>query len=38
MFVNTLMTKMDLTEFRSKTLKGIGLGGLLPARRGVGEL
>ena len=32
-----LLTKMDLTEFRSYTLKGIGLGGLPPGRRGVGD-
>ena len=29
------MTKMDLTEFRSYTLKGVGLGGL-DASHGVG--
>ena len=32
-----LLTKMDLTEFRSETLKGKGLGGLPPGRRGVGD-
>ena len=30
-----LMLKIDLSEFRSETLKGIGLGGLPPGRRGV---
>ena len=31
-------TKMGPAESRSQTPKGIGLGGLPPGRRGVGEL